>query len=200
MISSLSSSDFLDGDRLLVEIDDLIDISDLRDVQTLSGLRSDLCGVTVDRLTSGDDQVIADLLQRTGQRRAGCASVGTAELAVRDQHALIHAARIQLLEHFRCLRGTHGNDGDRRTHLLLQLQSGFYTGQIVRVDDAGNAGTDQRTSDFVYTDLCGIRYLFYKNDNFHDLRILSLFYLSDVSDYFSIAPLMTMRCTSEVPS
>ena len=43
--------------RIAVDLD-LLRIADYRDPKMLGDLRSNLCGISIDRLTAGDDQIV----------------------------------------------------------------------------------------------------------------------------------------------
>lgn len=71
------------------------------------------------------------------------------------------------------LRRAHRNDGDMRAVLVLETQRGLEAGLVVRVDDAGDAFTDQRSGHRIELDLVGIRDLLNANDYFQFLQLPS---------------------------
>ena len=163
-------------------------------MQLLSDLRADLCGIAIDCLTAAEHDVLGadtDLVDRSSEDLAGCEGIGTAELAAGHQNSLVSAAGQQLTQHTLGRRGTHGDDDDFAAGLVLQLQSGLQSVQVIGVGNGCHRGTVQSTVRLDGHLTGGIRNLLYTNDCFHCKSCLP---------YFSSAPEMTIICTSLVPS
>ena len=159
---------FLNGEGLggLVVLK-VFHIGNLRQVEVLGNLRSHLCGVAVDGLTTGDDKVKIHCAQSTGNGAGGGKGIGTAKLAVGQQDSAVNAHSQSLAEDGLCLRKTHCDNGHVCTVFVLQLQGIFKTALVVGIHNRGNALADKGTGHGVDLHLGGIRHLFYANYYVH---------------------------------
>ena len=104
----------LDGDGVAVLLD-VGSVGDLRQVQLLSDLGTDLSGIAVDGLTAAHHDIVllnTQGAQSGGQNLGGSVGIGTAELTGGNQHALVSAHGHQLTQHTGSGRGAHGDNGD----------------------------------------------------------------------------------------
>ena len=106
-------------------------------------LRTHLCGITVDGLTAGDDQIPFQLAGHRSDLTRGSQGIGTAEFAVGQQDGFVGAHGEGLAQDDLGSRDTHRDDGHFRAELVLELQGEFETAFVVRIHDGGNAFTDQ---------------------------------------------------------
>ena len=147
----------------------LLGIADLGHAQLLGNLRAYLCGVAVDGLTAGDDQIEPDLLQRRGDDGGGGIGVGAAELTGGQQIGLIRAHGQRFPQSHIRLGRAHAHHGNGAAHLLAQPQRGLQTGLVVMVDDAGHALADQGVGLGIQLYLGGIGNLLDANNDLHML-------------------------------
>ena len=118
-------------------------IGNLSQVQLLSNLGTNLSCVTVDSLTTCDDQIIADVLQRCCND-AGCSiSIGTTEFSCGYQVSIITTHSQCFSQCNVCLRGAHGNNCYCAAQLFFDSQCSFDTCLVVMVDDRRYTVTNQ---------------------------------------------------------
>ena len=66
-------------------------IGDDRKLEMLSNLRSNLCGITIDCLTSGNDKIIFKISDSTCDGGGGCPCISTAEDSVSYENCFVSA-------------------------------------------------------------------------------------------------------------
>ena len=136
-------------------------------MQLFSNLGTNLSCVTVDSLTTCDDQIIADVLQRCCND-AGCSiSIGTTEFSCGYQVSIITTHSQCFSQCNVCLRGTHGNNCYCAAQLFFQLQSCFDTCFVIVVDNRRNTITDQCACLRIDFNFYCIGYLFNTYNDFH---------------------------------
>ena len=85
----------------------------------LRDLRAYLCGISVNRLTSGNDQVIIQIADSRRDRLRGCPGICPSQYTVCNQNSLIRAHCQRFPKDCVCFRQTHGNNRNLRTVLIL---------------------------------------------------------------------------------
>ena len=171
MISVIIHS--LNDDILAVDLNALR-IGDDREIEVLGDLRTDLRGITVDGLTAGDDQIVVQIPDRARDRGGRRPGVGAAEHSVGDQDGMVSAHGQSLAKDVIRLRQTHGQNGDFRAVLILQLQGSLQTGLIIRVHDGEHRASVQGAVLVKSHAALGVRYLLNANDNLHGWILLTL--------------------------
>ena len=142
-------------------------IGDLRNTKMLGNLRSYLCGIAVDRLSTAEHYVCAELLDSSRDNSRGCESITTCKRTVCKKERLIRAHSKSLAKSLLCLGGTHRDNGYGSSALFLELKSRLNSSLIVGINNAGNAVTLKSIGDGIYFDFGGVRHLLDTNDNFH---------------------------------
>ena len=83
------------NNNLVAILLDTGNVGNLRDVQLLSDLRTNLSGITVDSLTAAEYDVVllqANLLNSSSQDLGSSKGIGTAELTSGNQNAFVSTA------------------------------------------------------------------------------------------------------------
>ena len=163
--------------------EDILRIADVRDIQVLGNLRTDLSRVAVDGLTARDDQIIGQLLDAGSNRGGSGQRIGTAERSVGDQNGFIGTHSKRLAQRRVGLRRTHGNDRDMSAKLILQAKSSLKASLIVGVNDAGNTVTNQGAGYRIQLNLVCIRNLLNANYNIQRMSLLLGFTAIIISGY-----------------
>ena len=68
---------------------EILCIGDDRKLEVLSDLGTNLCGISVDCLTSGDDEIILKISDSTCDGGGGCPGISTAEYTVCYENCLV---------------------------------------------------------------------------------------------------------------
>ena len=161
----------LNNDVLLfpVHFTDLLCIADYRNMKVLGKLRTNLCGITIDSLTAGDDQVIIKASYSACQSLGGSPGICTAEYTVGNQNAIVCAHSKSFTKNFISLRKTHGNNGNFCAVLILQAKSCLKSCLVIRVHDSEHCASVKSAVRVEFNSAFGIRNLFNANYNFHGI-------------------------------
>ena len=138
----------------------------------LGDLRSYLSGITVDRLTSCNDQVIVDIAKSTCDRCGGCPCIRTTKHTVCHKDSLVSAHCHCFTKNFFCFGKSHGKNGNLCTVLLFDAKCCFQTSLIIRVHNCKHCTSVKCTIRIEFYSACCVRYLFYTNYYFHDMNLL----------------------------
>ena len=113
----------------------------------MSHLRTHLGGVTVDGLTTTDNDVnITNFLDGSGQRIRGGQRISTGKQTVGQQPACVGTAIESLADNLTSTRRTHGEHSNSRARMLLfQAQRLLQGIQIFGVEDSGQSSTVDST-------------------------------------------------------
>ena len=132
-------------------------------------LRTDLCGITIDSLTAGDDQIIFHILERTCNRAGSRPGIGTAKYTVRDQQCIIRTHCQRFPQNGICLRKTHGEYCDLNVFRIriLDAKCRFKACLVIRIHDRKHCLTIQCSVRFEFDAAGSIRNLLNANYNFH---------------------------------
>ena len=86
---------------------DVLRIRNDRNVKMLGDLRANLCSITIDCLTAGNDQIILQISDRARKCGGGCPCVSAAEHSVGHEHALVRAHSHRLAQNLFRLGKAH---------------------------------------------------------------------------------------------
>ena len=101
--------------------------------KVLSDLGTNLSGITVDSLTTGDDQVVLKIADSACDGGGSSPGISTAQSSVGNQDCLVSAHCYSFLQHICCLGKTHGKYGNLCTVLILKTKSSLKTCLVIRV-------------------------------------------------------------------
>ena len=133
----------------------------------LGNLRTNLSGIAVDCLTSGDDQIIVQVADRACDGLGGSPGICAAQHSVGHQDAVVSAHSQSLTQNLFCLGKSHGDNGNLCAVLILQSQSRFQSCLVVRIHDRQHGSPVQRSVGFEFHAALCIRDLLNTNNNFH---------------------------------
>ena len=141
-----------DGGLAVFYLDDFLCIGHLVETQLLGYLRTYLGGITVDGLTTSDNDIyIAYLLDGCSQCIRGSQGIGAGKQTVGKQPSGIGATIEALTDYLAGTGRTHGEHTYGAAGILLfQTQSLLKGVQVFGVEDSGQRGT-------VYSAFCGHR-------------------------------------------
>ena len=164
----------LNRDGLLRFINrNLLCVGNQRQVQVLGNLRANLCGIAIDSLTSGKDQIVIKVSESARDRLGCCPGVRAAENSVCYEDAVVRAHRHCLAKNRVCLGKSHRQNSNLRAKLILQLQSCFQRCLVIRIHDGEHGASVERSIGFKFNAALCIRDLLNAYYYFHVL-LLSL--------------------------
>ena len=169
----------------VLNLKDFLGVSNLVESQFLCDLRPHLCRVSVDRLTTTDDNVyIADFLHGRSQC-VGCSQrVSTCKLAVGQQPAGIGAAIEPLPDNLAGTWRPHGQypHGSPRV-LFLQPERLLQCVQVFRVEDGRQCGTVHRSLGChgILPHVSCVRYLLGKYNDFQTHKYNNVLFRNSVT-------------------
>ena len=181
-------------DLAIAEIQHFFHIGDLGQGELFSDLGTDLCGITVDRLSAAEDQIeITDLSCATAESEAGCQSVSAAEGPVGQQDRFIRAAAECVAEDACCGGQPHGCDNDIAVVTFFQLECEFQSVEVFGIENRRQCRTIHSSILFhcLSRHVLGVRDLLHEYDDFAGhcnvlLRFCVRFYVSIVFALFYI--------------
>ena len=165
-------------------------IGDHRDSEMLSDLGTNLSGISVDCLTSGDDEVILKISDSACDGGGGCPCISTAENSVSYKDCLVSAHCKCFSECICCLGKSHGKDCNLSAVLILKTKSCLKASLVIGIHDSEHCCSVQGTVGIELNSALCIRNLLYTNYNFHGLYFLSLYL---VAGYLRRLAEMTIR-------
>ena len=118
-----------DSGNTILNLEDFLSIGHLVEPQFLSHLRTHLCGITVDSLTTSNDDInIADLLDGSSQGVGCCQRVGTGKQTIGEQPSGISSTIESLTDNFACAWRTHRKHANGAAGVLLLESQGLLQG------------------------------------------------------------------------
>ena len=88
-------------------------------MKVLGDLRANLCGITIDSLTAGDDQIVIQISECSCDGLGGSPGICAAENTVSNQNTLVCAHCEGFAKNCICLRKAHGQNGNLCAVLIL---------------------------------------------------------------------------------
>ena len=156
----------------------LFHVSHLVEAQLLSHLRTHLSRVTIDGLTTTNDDInVANLLDGRGEGVAGSERVGTCEQAVGQEPARVGTTVEALADDLTSTGRTHREHAHRATGVLLfQTQCLFERIQIFRIKNCGQCSAIHRSfgSHCVLAHITGVWHLLGQHNDFQCHILLRL--------------------------
>ena len=142
-------------------------IRDYGKSQMLSDLRTNLCGITIDCLTTGNDQIIVKVSQCTCNGSGSSPGISTAQYSVGNQNCFVSTHSQRLTKSICCLGKTHGQYGNFCAELVLQLQCSFQTSLIIGIHDSKHCASVKSSVRIEFNTALGIGHLLNTNNNLH---------------------------------
>ncbi len=161
---------------------DILCIRNYRNTQMFGNLRPNLCRVTVNSLTSGNNQIVINIAKRTGNRRRCCPCICAAKHAVSNEYTFVCAHSHSFTQNFFCLWKSHSKNCYFRTHFIFYFKCCLQAGFIVRIHNGKHRTSVQCTVRIKYNAALCIRHLFN-----------TYYYLHKSTSYFNKLPEITMR-------
>ena len=141
----------------------------------LSDLRSNLCGIAVDCLTSCDDEIVVNVSQCSCDSCGGSPCICAAEYSVGYKDALVCAHSDCLTEYVCCLGKSHGQNGNFCAKLILQSQCCFQSCLVIRVHDSKHCASVKSSVRIEFNAALCIGHLLNTNNNLHCIFSFILF-------------------------
>ena len=141
----------------------------LRQVEVFCNLRSNLGCITINSLTSCDNQVIFHSSQSTGNGTRCSQSICTAQLTVSQQNGSVYTHCQSLSQDGFCLWQTHCYYCNMGIIFVFQLKGKLQSSLVVRVHNARYSLTDKGAGLGINLHFGSVRHLFYANYYFHYL-------------------------------
>ena len=136
----------------------------------LCDLRSNLRCISIDSLTSCDDQVIVDIPESSGDSCRSSPGISTAEYTVSNEDTVISSHSHSFKKNVLCLWKTHGKYCNSSTRMcFLYTKCSLKTSLVIRVHDRKHCCTVKSSVRVKNYAALGIRNLFNTYYNFHVL-------------------------------
>ena len=135
-------------------------------------LWSYLCGITVDCLTSCNDQIIINVSKCTGNGCRSSPCICSSQNSVSNKNTIVSSHSHSFAKNFFCFWKSHGKNGNFCTILLFDAKCCFQTSFVIRVHNCKHCTTVKCTIRIKFYSTFCIRYLFNTYYYFHDMNLL----------------------------
>ena len=153
----------------ILNFDDILGISDLREVEFFGDLGANLGGIAIDSLAAADDQIIlADLGNSSAQSVRSGEGIRPCESSIGEDDTSVGAAIHTFTNDFSGTSRTHREESHLRAGILFFKFQGLFEGiEILGVEDGGESGTVDSTIllHSILTDIASVGHLFGQNDD-----------------------------------